>query len=260
MSIPLAPAPIPPASAAREGIYRFLAGALSDPRQPDLEVHDDGSLLDWLQAAAELLRADACEVKAPLGFGEQPAERLRFGLLWSFRQDLSPTERQLEHERVFGLMSCRECPPFETEFFPNSEPFFRSQQMADIAGFYQAFGLRTPANRSLRPDLLPLELEFMAFLMMKERLAETPTAAEICRQAARGFFAEHLAWWVPSFTRGLRAKAGEGYYAELAKVLSAFIALERQRFGLPAPASPLEPRADLANEDEACASCSARPA
>lgn len=242
---------------AREGIYRYLAGALADPRESSKGRATWPTDLEWLGAAAELLRDEAGTDAPPLGFGETPPERLRFGLLWTLQHDLTDDDWRAEYERVFGLMSCRECPPFETEFFPNHEPFFRSQQLADIAGFYQAFGLRVPANRSRRADHLELELEFMAFLLGKERRATTPEQAEVCQQAARTFFADHLAWWVPSFTRGLRAKAQDGYFAELAQVLSAFITLERCRWGLPAPTVPMTPKpdADAGDTAEGCTGC-----
>jgi TorA maturation chaperone TorD len=246
---------------AREGSYRVLAALLDDPRRP---VPGPTTLapevVAWLNEAAEVLRTAAADADPTLGFGEQRPERLRFSVLGTLANDLDAQERRREFERVFGLMSCRECPPFETEFCPNGEPFYRAQQLADLAGFYRAFGLSVPAQQSLRPDHLPLELAFMAFLLMKERLAPDTDAAAVCADAARQFFTEHLAWWVPSFCRGLQIKAGEGLYAELARVLAAFVTIERRLLGLPAPAAPLPPAAaeEATANDEACATCSAR--
>jgi TorA maturation chaperone TorD len=252
-----------PTLLAREAIYRCLASLLADPRGGGPVTPSDDGALEWLQCAAELLREEAGSEARELGFGEAPAERLRFGLLWTYLSDLTPEDHRAEYDRVFGLMSCRECPPYETEFQPNSEPFFRSQQMADIEGFYRAFGLQTPASRSERSDHLTLELEFMALLLMKARLAGEQDRGEqqdVCFQAARSFFTDHLAWWTPSFTRGLRTKAGEGFYAELANVLAAFMTLERIRYSLPAPAAPVQPTADQeADQPADCGSCPARP-
>lgn len=245
---------------AREGLYRFFAGVLSDPRTARYALMREQMQLEWLRAATELLRDEAAPTE--LGFGEQPPEELQVEDAWTFLS-LERHHRMAEYERVFGLMSCRECPPYETEYQPNNEPFFRSQQMADVAGFYNAFGLVTPPNCSERPDHLPLQLEFMAFLLMKTRLARLSDdqanwheQAEICEEAARKFFAEHLAWWVPSFTRGLRHKAGDGLFTELADALAAFITLERQRYGLPSAKLPVRPEADTEPEEEGCAGCS----
>ena len=126
------------------------------------------------------------------------------------------TRLRAEYDRVFGLVVPKECPPYETEYHPTQETFVRSQQMADIAGFYRAFGIEPAQSSPERPDHLALELEFMAFLLTKKRLALAaveldPEAAEqvsICDRAQRDFFRDHLAWWVPSFAAGLRRKAG----------------------------------------------------
>ena len=244
---------------AREGLYRFFAAVLSDPRTARYALMRDSMNLNWLQAATELLREE--QAPASLGFGEQPPEELSVDDVWTFL-NLDRKHQMAEYQRVFGLMSCRECPPYETEYHPNNEPFFRSQQMADVAGFYNAFGLVTPPNCSERPDHLPLQLEFMAYLLMKARLARQSDdqagwhdQVEVCAETAQKFFAEHLAWWVPSFTRGLRHKAGDGLFAELADALAAFITLERQRYGLPPAKLPVHPDADAELEEEGCAGC-----
>lgn len=245
---------------AREGIYRFLASALTDPRHPSRIDFFNPESLYYLQAAAELLRLESAAFTDQLGFGEIGPERLNFRTLWTLFHDLSFEEWRTEYERVFGLMSCRECPPFETEFQPNNEPFFRTQQLADIAGFYHAFGVQAPANASERPDHLTLELEFMALLLMKERLASADDLGRsrgwLCAEAAKSFFEAHLAWWVPSFAKGLRFKAGEGYYAELAQVLASFVTFERRWFGMEAPQAPMQPTPDLeADAGLDCAGC-----
>jgi nitrate reductase assembly molybdenum cofactor insertion protein NarJ len=103
----------------------------------------------------------------PLGFGELPAAQLDLTPLLA---ELPATVEGLreEYNRVFGLVLARECPPYETEYLAVGETFFRSQQLADIAGFYQAFGLAMSHATPERPDHVALELEFMAFLVVEE--------------------------------------------------------------------------------------------
>jgi TorA maturation chaperone TorD len=212
-------------------------------------------------AAADLLRTDSGQETVQLGFAELPPQQL----------DLEPVVSELrkpidelcaEYDRVFGLVLARECPPYETEYHPTSETFFRSQQLADIAGFYRAFGLEPSHAHPERPDYLPLELEFMAFLLMKKRLAMNALeshAAErvnVCEEAECNFFREHLAWWVPAFASGLRRKAGSALYAALARVLATLVPAERHRLGVDRPRVPVQAELiERPEEQSGCANC-----
>jgi TorA maturation chaperone TorD len=250
---------------ARECLYRFLAAALVAPPSESFGLVLDPEDQRLAGAAADLLRAEASTEPVALGFGELPADALTLRPLLA---ELHQPREQLaaEYDRVFGLVLCRECPPYETEYHPSSESFFCSQQMADVAGFYGAFGLATAQAVPERPDYLGLELEFMAFLLLKKRLAlasaeHNPDAAEqarVCDAAQRDFFRDHLAWWVPSFATGLRRKAGGGFYAALGTVLAALLPVERGRLGVEPPRLPLQVAViERPEEQAACAGCSA---
>jgi len=246
---------------ARECLYRFLAVALSDPQLTCWRFVLDQENQRLACAAADLLRTDFGEQMVQLGFAELPPQQL----------DLEPVvsesrkridELCTEYDRVFGLVLAKECPPYETEYHRTSETFFRSQQLADIAGFYRAFGLEPSHEQPERPDYLPLELEFMAFLLMKKRLAMNAVdsdAAErvnMCEEAERNFFREHLAWWVPAFANGLRRKARSGLYAELACVLATLIPAERHRLGVDRPRMPVHAELiERPEEQSGCANC-----
>jgi TorA maturation chaperone TorD len=246
---------------ARECLYRFLAAALADPRAASSSLLLDANNQRLAQEATALLREEAGPI--PLGFGELPAKHLCIkDLLENTHQPVSAL--QAEYDRVFGLVLPRECPPYETEYQASAEPFFRSQELADIAGFYRAFGLETSLAMPERPDHVSLELEFMAFLIMKKRLAVMASGAglegaehvAICEEAQRNFLRDHLAWWVPSFARGLERKAGGGLYAAAARVLAALIPAERARFMLPAPKLPVQPAPiERPEEQSGCAIC-----
>jgi TorA maturation chaperone TorD len=232
---------------ARECLYRFLAALLADPRSCRWALVPDRHNQQLARNAADLLRSEA--IGPILGFGELPVDDL----------DLVPLERELEqskeewveeYDRVFGIVHARECPPYETEYHENAEPFFRSQQLADIAGFYRAFGLTTARAVPERPDHVSLELEFMALLSMNKRLAleaesgdrSSLEAIDVCEQAERAFLRDHLAWWLPSFCTGLRRKAGDGLYAAAGRILAAWLPIERQRLGVRAGRLSLVPK------------------
>jgi TorA maturation chaperone TorD len=248
---------------ATETLYRFLSAALADPnREPgpwEVVLHRASQHLAC--QAADVLRGEFAERAIALGFGELPAEEL----------DLRPLLRELsdlagriaaEHVRVFGLVNCRECPPYETEYCTVDDAFYRSQQMADVAGFYRAFGVE-PTRLSERPDHLVQELEFEALLLLKKRMAleaarVDPSAeqkAGVCQDARAKFFKDHVSWWLPSLAVALRRKAQQGFYSELGRILAAFAPVERARLGVAAPPLPLV--ASVVAEPEGCSACAA---
>jgi TorA maturation chaperone TorD len=244
---------------AREGLYRFLAAALDDPAGAAGSLLRDPAARRAAAVAAELLRDSAEGLAAPLGFGEAPAEALDLtAALEQFHRHGDDLDQ--EYQRVFGLLAPRECPPYETEYHVPQEAFYQAQQLADVAGFYRAFGLEPARDAPKRPDYLPLEMEFLALLLLKKRLAGGATSqdqGEVCARAEEAFFRDHLAWWLPAFTVGLRRQAGGGFYAAVGEVLAAFLRLERARFGLPAPRAPLAlATAEPAGEPAECAACS----
>lgn len=262
---------------ARECMYRYLAAALAQPderawqllsdrvsqafvressqivrewvERPDSNYTQFGSR--WLNAVSDRFVAQA----------EPPIANLEFE---SVRIHLpeSLDAMQSEHARVFGMLLCSDCAPYETEFVSSSEPFFRAQQMADVAGYFRAFGL-TPSRRvNDRPDHVALELEFMAFVLTKKRLAgaiEDNSIAErtaICQDAEHSFFTDHLAAWLPVFAVTLRHQAQDGFYVALADFLAAFISAERRLMGVAMQPIPVGP--DVLDEEmdyETCGSC-----
>jgi TorA maturation chaperone TorD len=258
---------------ARECLYRFLAAALGDPYAGAWNSLFDRQNQRLASEAASLLRADVAALSIKLGPGELSPTLLDCEpLLHELQRPVE--ELRAEYDRVFGLVVPRECPPYETEYHPTSETFFRSQQLADIAGFYRAFELEPAQNRPERPDHIALEMEFMAFVLMKKRLAldsccDRPDChesagltssdlehAKICEEAAHKFFCDHLAWWVPAFASGLRRKAAGGFYGAVANILAALISAERAWLGIAAATRPAQPELIERPEEQAgCAAC-----
>jgi TorA maturation chaperone TorD len=243
--------------AAREMLYLFLAMSLRPPVQTAANLRNEATLTT-VRAAADLLRHEALNDAVVLAPGEESPEALDLAAatVW---WEIPPDDLFAEYDRVFGLGG-GDCPSYETEFCPNREPFYRAQQMADVAGFYRAFGIKETRDR---PDSLALELEFMAFLLAKEREAsesDDDTIADdrrgICRSTQWQFLRDHLIWWVPSFASRIRRKAAVGPFAAIAGALAAFIATERARFNLQAPISRARPRpTDQPGPSEGCGGC-----
>jgi TorA maturation chaperone TorD len=250
---------------ARECLYRFLATVLRDPASPAWRSILSADNQRLAGEAGKLLREEALTQTMTLGFGELPPSELDLRPLLALFAE--PIEAQVaEYDRVFGLVIAKECPPYETEYYPAKETFQRSQQLADIAGFYRAFGIEPSMSTPERPDHIALELEFMAILSMKKRLAlltdedgsNGMEQAMICEDAARKFFTDHLCWWVPAFATGLRRKAGAGLYAAVAGVLAAWIPAERMRLGVPPARMAVQATLVERPEEQAgCADCTA---
>src|SRR5262245_41549626 len=117
---------------ARECLYRFLAAAFSDSYSKAWRVVLDSDNQRLAREAADLLRADAEVLSMVLDRGELAPDRLELEpLLTELCRPVN--ELRAEYDRVFGLVVSRECPPYETEYHPTLETFFRSQQLADVA-------------------------------------------------------------------------------------------------------------------------------
>ncbi len=255
------------ADLAREVLYRFLAAVVGGPYADGWDRVQDNQSRALVLDAADLLR-DTTGTEGPLGgSGTSSAEDLGFARL-DVELNATPDELRVEYDRLFGLVVPKECPPYETEYYPTVETFACSQLMADVAGFYRAFGITTSQRSPERPDFLGLQLEFMAFVLMKKRYASAalgtdPSAAEwveTCDRAQRTFFHDHLAWWVPSFAAGLRRKTRRGCYLAVADVLTAWVPAECRRLEIPVVLRPARPELiERAEEQSGCATCSLSP-
>jgi DMSO reductase family type II enzyme chaperone len=145
-------------------------------------------------------------------------------------------ELQAIHRRTFGLTGSL-C--YETECGLPHE-FRQSQEMADITGFYRAFGFDLGGVTRERPDHLAAELEFMHVLALKEAYAFNGGNAEhveICIDAQRKFLKDHLGRWVSLFAQALAQTAGLAPYVALAQFTAAFVEADAKRLGV-----ELEPR------------------
>jgi TorA maturation chaperone TorD len=249
---------------ARRVMYQFLSLALADPRAARWQRLRDPALLAAAVEAADSLRSaaltrDGCEV-AP---GELPAERLDLHDVMPLVRDPA-FDAEAEYQDSFGLMMSKKHPPYESEYCPQTFSVYRAQVIADVAGFYRAFGLEPSRDTPERHDHVALELEFMAWLIAKEDRArasgeaQAQENAEICAAAADRFFRQHVAWWMPAFAHALRRRSS-GYYAALADVLAALIHVERSLQSVPAPTELIAPRPteDAEPECEQCCSTGA---
>ncbi len=195
---------------ARQILAAALAMAWTDPRWRDdafamatLSEQDRQLLREAWRCAVEATPAVA---QSELGLGELPPVGVDIdGLLqWL---DLPLAERATAWQAVFGLLVSRRCPPYETEYCHWHDPTYRANQLADVAGFYSAFGVEPNRGHPQRADHVSIELEFLALLLQKQVCGGDQEQATTCRQAAAAFMQDHLAWWLPTFAHSVELEA-----------------------------------------------------
>lgn len=210
---------------ARASLYRLFSAAFRDPSPEVAEPKEVGALL-----------------KAIPGSGAVPMP------------PRAPSDPAADMRRVFGYNLSPDCPPYETQY-GRLGVFRQSQTMADLAGFYRAFGVDV-AGGDRRPDHLPVELEFASLLCLKEARAlekRDSEGAGVCRGARARFLQEHLALWAPAFSQAVSRKAPGSYYAALSQSLEAFVRLDAESLGVVAAERLPGPR--LEEPEDPCRSC-----
>jgi TorA maturation chaperone TorD len=121
----------------------------------------------------------------------------------------------------------------------------RTFEMADVAGFYSAFGVEVESSGE-RSDHITAELEFMNLLAVKECIALQEEGegehAEVCRNASRAFLRDHLARWAPRLGECLEASGGDPVYRTAGRLLGGFVAFDAERLDVEnAPVHRLSP-------------------
>ncbi|MEW6202871.1 MAG: molecular chaperone TorD family protein [bacterium] len=108
---------------------------------------------------------------------------------------------------------------YGTEYIAENE-FQRANCLADISGFYKAFGVEP---RCSRPDLICCEFEFMSYLVLKSSAAHEIAGADsdeksfICLDAQRKFFDEHLYTAATKIAEAVMSKTRNSFYSHTAR-------------------------------------------
>jgi TorA maturation chaperone TorD len=159
--------------------YLQLAGRFASPTDWGA---DDGYLIrcleeaGWHDAARLAGEADAAAIASPDAFR---------------RAFLRIVDRSLP-------------PPYETTYTSRGSP----ANLADIAGFYRAFGVEIAGEK---PDHLVAELEYLALLALREahaREAGDDEHAVLCAQARASFLRDHAGCWLDAFAGRFETRRG----------------------------------------------------
>lgn len=162
------------------------------------------------------------------------------------------------YARLFGHTARGEVPLHETEYGA-ADLFQQPHALADLGGFYAAFGLVLVPAAGERVDHLSCECEFLMFLARKEAHAlacADRTMADAARHATRLFLRDHLARFVPAVAARLARTDAGGFYGTLGVLAERVVATECERLEVAAGPPTLGLR--LPVEDRipmACGTC-----
>lgn len=178
--------------------------------------------------------------------------------LWHAVRRLDDPPADLEAARLatFGHIGRAECPWCEADWFPD-DVFAKTNRLADIAGFYRAFGLERRLRE--RVDHVALECEFMGHLLRRaaagRALGHSPDDVDTVEAAARSFFADHVGAYLGAFGRRLARLDGHPYFRAAGRFLERLAAAERRAFALPPLAGEPSPAHAPEENDDACGGC-----
>ena len=222
---------------ARAVVYRTLSIGFQVPTEERLR--QVGARDGFRVATAALMHLDQREPAARLASLSAPDVDRLGASFW----------------RLFGHTTRGPVCACETEFGPDNG-FHQPQQLADLSGYYLAFGLRPAAASDARADHIACECEFMDFLNRKEALllanrsqwAHGRETLEVTRHAARTFLRDHLGRFGRAFALQVATQDGDGYFGVLGRVLLGFVDAECVRVGIEAGPVDLAVRPDTPDE------------
>lgn len=170
--------------------------------------------------------------------------------------DSDLSELSCRHDALFGHAVRGKCPTYEMEY-GRTEIIRQASDLADISGFYHAFGLDFADGANGRPDHITAECEFMGALCAKESHALEHAAADgigICVDAERLFLKEHLGRWLPAFAHRVLKADHDGLYGVVARFAVDFVEAECDQFEIQLGPTMLElkPADPVADREISC--------
>lgn len=145
------------------------------------------------------------------------------GAFFDFFPEASGERESLvrEYDRLFRM---KEVWLYGTEYISEHE-FQRSNYLADISGFYKAFGVEIHSDR---PDSLEALLEFMHYLIYKEINAPSSEKAQICVDAQKKFFNEYAGPMARAIAEKVIAQTQVSFYKTVSLEMCEFLAEEEK--------------------------------
>jgi len=125
------------------------------------------------------------------------------------------------------------CSLHETSYGDGRRMNGRPVELADISGFYSAFGLQPSTDNPDLPDSLTTELEFYSLLLVKLAYAITHNLHDPRRVTERAialFLEQHLGRWAGAFANAVLEHARVPAFRESARAVRAAVVQECERW------------------------------
>lgn len=221
--------------AARRGrLYGLTALGLERPGDDFEAAIEDGGFTDRLLESAEEIDADIAAAARAVGN----------------RLATVPTLRR-EWASLFGVEEGITVSPYQLTYIPG--PLMTNvRKLADIRGFYSAFGLSVVPGQNDRGDHICFLTEFMGHLCTKEavlRRKHDSAGVSVVVDAQGAFIEDHLGRWYWRFAEEVNAYDDCGFYAAIASLLAALVEYDIDRYGLEPDWVPDHPEVLDWNED-----------
>lgn len=132
-------------------------------------------------------------------------------------------------ERDFNRIFHRSMPPpYETTYTSRGS----TADLADIAGFYRAFGVHIERDK---PDHLVAELEYLAYVTMREvhaRQEGDQAHVEILSRARASFLRDHIGCWLDAFADRIEQSSGKSACALMVRAAAKAVAADARAIGI----------------------------
>lgn len=196
----------------RSRLYSLVSLALDRPGEEHRRVMDDGVFFEHLSESAAI-------------YGGPDVRRAAEDVTERFA---GVSRHRREWASLFGIEEGVTVSPYELTYLPG--PLMTTvRKLADIKGFYRAYGLRIADSERDRGDHVVFQTEYLGHISLREATLRDEGDTEgvhIVTETRKSFIEDHLGRWYWRFTEEVSKHDDEGFYASIAALLATI--LERE--------------------------------
>lgn len=192
----------------KENCFRLLAACFYEPEK---DLFEEAKLFDNLKEYLQQICPEAA------GF---------VGEMGNSIQKYSDEELRIEYARLFMGPFELIAPPYGSVYLDEGGRVMGDSTM-EIIDIYQKEDLARSDDFKDLPDHIVVELEFISYLIYKEREAmekSDPNTAKEYADKQEDFLSNFIRPWVPQFCKKIKEGTGNRFYTALADCLSVFLA------------------------------------